>query len=29
MTNGYVTDKAYMGIVPNTLTAQMAHAVPL
>ena len=24
MTNGYVTDKAYMGIVPNTLTAQMA-----
>ena len=24
MTNGYVTNKAYMGIVPNTLTAQMA-----
>ena len=24
MTNGYVTDKAYMGIVPNTLTAQIS-----
>ena len=24
MTNGYVTDKAYMGIVPGTMTSQMA-----
>ena len=25
MTNGYVTDKAYMGITPQTMTAQMAQ----
>ena len=25
MTNGYVTNKAYMGITPQTMTAQMAQ----